>query len=86
MAKIINSYNEETIRTLAHQRWIEEGRPEGQADAHWRWALATLAATAKNSDGSPAADVKVAPVQSVLAKAKTVLATSRGKSARAAKA
>lgn len=25
----------ERVRTLAHQLWEEEGRPDGRADAHW---------------------------------------------------
>ena len=26
---------EERIREMAHQIWEKNGRPEGQADAHW---------------------------------------------------
>ena len=43
---LMNSYNEETIRALAHQRWIDEGKPEGRADIHWEWALASITASA----------------------------------------
>lgn len=27
-----------SIRTLAHQLWESEGKPEGQAERHWRLA------------------------------------------------
>ncbi len=47
MANIIPSYNEETIRALAYQRWLDEGRPDGRAEIHWQWALASLAASAE---------------------------------------
>jgi predicted flap endonuclease-1-like 5' DNA nuclease len=47
MTNIIPSYNEETIRTLAHQRWIDEGKPDGRAEIHWQWALASLTASAE---------------------------------------
>ena len=47
MTNIIQSYNEDTIRTLAHQRWIDEGKPDGRAEIHWQWALASLTASAE---------------------------------------
>ncbi len=34
----------EKIRALAHQYWLEEGRPEGRAEIHWQRALASLTA------------------------------------------
>lgn len=46
MTSIINSYNEETIRALAHQKWIDEGKPDGRDEIHWQWALASLTASA----------------------------------------
>lgn len=47
MTHIVHSYNEDTIRALAHQQWIDEGRPEGRAEIHWQWALAALTASAE---------------------------------------
>jgi predicted flap endonuclease-1-like 5' DNA nuclease len=54
MGTIIQSYNEDTIRALAHQRWVEEGHPDGRAEIHWQWALASLADTAERP-ATPAA-------------------------------
>ncbi len=41
---MINSpkINEESVRTLAHTFWEEEGRPEGRAEAHWLRAIAAV--------------------------------------------
>lgn len=47
MTNIINSYNEETIRALAHQKWVDEGMPDGRDEIHWQWAYAALAAKAE---------------------------------------
>jgi predicted flap endonuclease-1-like 5' DNA nuclease len=47
MTHIVQSYNEDTIRALAHQRWIDEGKPDGRAEIHWEWALAALTASAE---------------------------------------
>jgi large subunit ribosomal protein L21 len=47
MAHIIQSYNEDTIRALAHQRWLDEGKPDGRDEIHWEWALAALTASAE---------------------------------------
>ena len=38
---IFNSMpTEDQIRTVAHQIWIDEGKPVGRAEIHWEWALA----------------------------------------------
>jgi large subunit ribosomal protein L21 len=47
MTTIIPTYNEDTIRALAFQRWIDEGKPDGRAEIHWQWALAALTASAE---------------------------------------
>lgn len=47
MSNIIHSYNEDTIRALAHQKWIDEGMPDGRAEIHWQWALAAITASAE---------------------------------------
>ena len=52
--------SEAEIRALAHKLWEEDGRPEGQADAHWQRALEALSKPAK----APAkAAVKKAPTK-----------------------
>lgn len=30
--------SEDRIRAIAHALWLEEGQPEGRADAHWAMA------------------------------------------------
>lgn len=30
------------ISSLAHQIWIDEGKPDGRAEIHWQWALEKL--------------------------------------------
>lgn len=42
------SSNEATIRTLAHQLWEAEGKPDGQAQEHWARAVEL----AKESDSA----------------------------------
>ncbi len=38
---IFNSMpTEEQIRAVAHQIWIDEGKPDGRDEIHWEWALA----------------------------------------------
>ena len=38
---IFNSMpTEDQIRAVAHQIWIDEGKPDGRAEIHWEWALA----------------------------------------------
>jgi hypothetical protein len=38
---------EDQIRAKAHEIWIQEGYPEGQADRHWHMAAAFIAGNAK---------------------------------------
>jgi large subunit ribosomal protein L21 len=52
MTNVIHSYNEDTIRALAHQQWIDEGKPDGRAEIHWQWALASLTASAVRPDSN----------------------------------
>ena len=33
---------EDAVRALAHQKWIEEGYPEGRDKEHWKQAEAEL--------------------------------------------
>ena len=38
---IFNSMpTEDQIRAVAHQIWIDEGKPDGRDEIHWEWALA----------------------------------------------
>ncbi|RYY01778.1 MAG: DUF2934 domain-containing protein [Gammaproteobacteria bacterium] len=45
------SSNEETIRTLAHQIWEAEGKPDGQSDKHWE--RATILASGAGDESKP---------------------------------
>lgn len=40
--------NEQNIRALAHQLWESEGRPEGQAEKHWKLATRLIDADDTN--------------------------------------
>ncbi len=53
MTNTIHSYNEDSIRALAHQKWIDEGKPDGRAEIHWQWALAALTASAERPATTP---------------------------------
>jgi len=39
----VTDWREEQIRRRAHQIWHDEGRPDGQADAHWKRAEEDIA-------------------------------------------
>ena len=44
---IFNSMpTEDQIRAVAHQIWIDEGKPDGRAEIHWEWALAKFRSAA----------------------------------------
>ena len=47
--------SEDTIRTIAHDLWEAEGRPEGRAELHWQRAVETLSTpvTAKAEAAAP---------------------------------
>ncbi len=53
--------SEAEIRALAHKFWEEDGRPEGQADAHWQRAYEALTKASKPA-AKPAAK-KSAPTK-----------------------
>jgi Protein of unknown function (DUF2934) len=36
--------SEDAIRTIAHDLWEAEGRPEGRAEQHWQRAVDSLSA------------------------------------------
>jgi Protein of unknown function (DUF2934) len=85
MTKVIHAYNEDTIRAMAHQRWIDEGRPDGRSEIHWQWAMASLAASAANADTPVAPTAKAAPAAKTAPKVspKTVKKTAAAKPSRA---
>lgn len=60
---------ETAIRALAHQFWLEEGRPEGRADIHWQRALANLAAVEPVTLAAAPAVAPVADVPQIAGKA-----------------
>lgn len=39
--------NEDSIRAIAYGLWLEEGRPEGRAEAHWLKAFELAASESK---------------------------------------
>jgi hypothetical protein len=39
---LMTDHREQSIRERAYQIWVEEGRPEGRHDRHWRQAEAEL--------------------------------------------
>ena len=45
--------SEQIIRTMAYYIWLDEGCPEGRADAHWQKAADLIAAQAGRLDLSP---------------------------------
>jgi hypothetical protein len=60
--KLIPASDEE-IRALAHKIWEDEGRPEGQAEAHWQRAYMALAKPAKKPAAKKAAKAAPSPTK-----------------------
>jgi hypothetical protein len=73
--------SEEKIREIAHQLWMEAGKPEGQAESHWYKALALASAKAvkKSAAKKPAAKTaaKPSPAKKPAAKAAAKPATKK---------
>jgi hypothetical protein len=42
--------SEDRIRAIAHALWLEEGQPDGRADAHWAMANDLAAREESNVD------------------------------------
>lgn len=74
---------EEQVRALAYQFWIEEGRPEGRAEIHWQRALDRVT-TATIPDVTPVVEAP-APVKTAAVK-KAAVKTAPAKKAPAKKA
>lgn len=70
------------IRTSAYFLWLEEGRPDGQAERHWSAAEALLASEElerKVSEGEPPGDpVRNSPAVSSAPGASSQLLRRRG--------
>lgn len=49
MPTSIPTPNEDSIRAIAYGLWLEEGRPEGRAEAHWRKAYELASSEAKSA-------------------------------------
>ena len=80
--------SEEKIREIAHQLWVEAGKPEGQAEDHWFKAISLASdKAAKKATAKPAA-AKKAPAKTVAKPAAkvAVAAKSPAKAAAPAKA
>jgi len=56
--------NEDNIRAIAYGLWLEEGRPEGRAEAHWRKAYELV-----TSESIPPLTVKKTPAPAPAKKA-----------------
>ena len=53
---------DEAVRTLAHQLWEEEGRPDGRANDHWLRAATLIDSIEAPKPKNPAAPkAKAAP-------------------------
>lgn len=50
--------SEDAIRSIAHDIWEAEGRPEGRAELHWQRALDTLSAPVSGETEAPKAKKK----------------------------
>ncbi|MFT3670973.1 DUF2934 domain-containing protein [Aestuariivirga sp.] len=74
---------EEQVRALAYQFWIEEGRPEGRAEIHWQRALERVSAVSI-PDVTPVVEAP-APVKTPAAR-KAAVKAAPGKKAPAKKA
>lgn len=55
MAAKTATVSEEKIREIAHQLWVEAGKPEGQAEDHWFKAIGLASAKAAKKVGAKAA-------------------------------
>jgi len=75
MTNITHSYNEQTIRALAHQKWIDEGKPDGRDEIHWQWALASLTASAVRPISTTAVTDDVSLIDGIGPKLTKALAT-----------
>lgn len=47
---------EDRIRQLAHEFWLQEGKPEGRAKEHWERARRQIEADQPETDGTPRSD------------------------------
>ena len=47
---------EDRILQLAHQFWLEEGKPEGRANEHWERARRQIEADQPKTDDTPRSD------------------------------
>ena len=52
---------EDRIRAIAYSLWLEEGRPDGRAEAHWLKANALVVAQAEPNGASKTPPAKKAP-------------------------
>jgi hypothetical protein len=53
--------NHDAIERRAYEIWEEAGRPEGEAETHWRTAERELEAVARSEPGIPVADASQPP-------------------------
>lgn len=80
--------SDEQIRAIAHQLWVEAGKPEGQAEDHWFKAIEMASAKAGKAAKAAKAKASVKPTAKAAAKpaAPKAVAKPAAKSKAAAKA
>ncbi len=44
---------EDRVKAVAYSLWLEEGRPDGRAEAHWFKAVELVSADAPAADAKP---------------------------------
>jgi hypothetical protein len=70
---------EQRIRERAHRMWLDEGQPEGKADAHWELArLAIAFEDAKPQMQRPVTTETVEPVEALLNQGEFPTLTDQG--------
>jgi hypothetical protein len=70
--------SEQKIRDIAHQLWVEAGKPEGQAEDHWFKAIGLASSkAAKKSSAKAAAAKKPAAAKAAAVKAPAKAAAAK---------
>ena len=76
----LSSQSEDRVRAVAHALWLEEGQPDGRAEAHWLKALEIVNAQAAETVAAPKhkAAAPAAPKKLAAAAAKKAAPRKRG--------
>jgi hypothetical protein len=72
MSKLPQSHEtEDRVRAVAHALWLQEGQPDGRADAHWLSAVEIVNAETAKPKAAPKAKAAVASAPKTRAAAAT---------------